>query len=428
MVWWPRGRQYGASAVSRLLAVQVTGREAVVVLCSRDRRRGDRLWGALPPMPVVAPWWPEAWDVVEAVRQRFGIDVTVLRLLTTSRLRMPGGTVSYLAEINPAADLSELPLTPWTAGDPLAPEPLRQSWAHPDGPRRLVAWAQDRLAAAGIALRGVPEQRKTWNLSTLWRLPTERGPVWLKAVPDFFAHEGALMQRLGPAVTPEVYAAEPGRLLLADAPGDNMETRGPALAPMVDLLTGVQAGWADRIQDLLALGVPDRRLAAEIPRIEQVVGEYEAGLDATDRADLERLLAGLATRATAIADCGVPETLTHGDFHPGNVRGQNGRFLIMDWGDSCISHPMTDELAFTRPLDPADRESAADWFMTAWRGLVPGCEPERAAELLLPLSPLIGAVAYAEFVRQIEPDERIYHIDDVCDHLTIAAAEYRARQ
>lgn len=408
-----------------LRSVQAAGREAVVVLCSHERRGGDRLWGALPPMPVVAPWWPEVWDVVEAVKQRYGIDVTVLRLLTTSRPRMPGGTVSYLAEVSPVADLSRLPLTAWTAADPLAHEPLRQSWAHPDGPRRLVAWARDSLEAAGIALRGKAEQRKTWNLSTLWRLPTDRGTVWLKAVPHFFAHEGALMERLGPAVTPQVHAAEPGRLLIADAPGDNMDTSGPTLAPMVDLLTGVQADWAGRIDELVDIGLPDRRLTSEMPRIERVVGEYEARLGAADRADLQRLLAGLDARVAAIADCGVPETLTHGDFHPGNVRGQDGRFLVMDWGDSCISHPMTDELAFTRRLAPSDRESAADWFMTAWRGLVPGCEPERAAELLRPLSPLIGAVSYAEFVRQIEPDERIYHDDDVPDHLAIAAAEYR---
>lgn len=380
----------------------------------------------MPPMPVVAPWWPEAWDVVDGVWQRYGIDVTVLRVLTTSRPRMPGGTVSYLAEVSPAADLSRLPLTAWTENDPLAHEPLRQAWAHPDGPRRLVAWAQDRLKAAGIALHGVAEQRKTWNLSTLWRLPTERGTVWLKAVPDFFAHEGALMERLGPAVTPRVYAAEPGRLLIADAPGDNMDTRGPTLAPMVDLLTGVQLDWAGRVDELLDIGLPDRRLTSEIPRIERVVSEYEARLGATDRADLQRLLAGLDARVAAIADCGVPETLTHGDFHPGNVRGQDGRFLVMDWGDSCVSHPMTDELAFTRRLDPSDRKSAADWFMSAWRRLVPGCEPERSAELLRPLSPLIGAVSYAEFVRQIEPDERIYHNDDVAEHLNQAAAEYRA--
>ena len=403
-------------------------RAAVVVLCSGDVEAGDRLWGALPSLQVAVPWWPEVWDVVEAVQRQFGIDITVLRLLTTSQPRMPGGTVSYLAEVSPQADLSALPLTAWSGDDPLDPQPLRQSWAHPDGPRRLVAWAQDQLQAAGIGILGAPEQRKTWNLSTLWRLPTDHGPVWLKAVPDFFTHEGALMKRLGPEVTPYVHAAEPGRLLIADAPGDNMDTSGPMLAPMVDLLTGVQAQWASRIDDLFALGLPDRRLSAEIPRIERVVDQYGALLHAADRHELHRLVDGLGARVTSIADCGVPETLTHGDFHPGNVRGggRHGRVLIMDWGDACVSHPMTDELAFTRRLEPSDRASAAGWFMKAWQDLVPGCEPERAAQLLRPLSALIGAVTYADFVRHIEPDERIYHAEDVVEHLASAAAESRA--
>ena len=411
--------------------MQASGREAVVVLCSHDRVRGDHLWGALPPLPVVAPWWPEAWDVVAAVRDRYGIDVTVLRLLATTRSRMPGGTVSYLAEVSPAEDLSGLPLTAWSAPegsapDPLADVPLRQFWARPDGPRRLVAWAQDRLTEAGIALIGVPEQRKTWNLSTLWLLPTERGPVWLKAVPDFFAHEGALMERLGPAVTPYVYAAEPGRLLIADVPGDNMDTHGPTLEPMVELLTRVQSEWMDRVDTMFALGLPDRRLAAELPRIERVVAEYESWLDDADRADLHRLVDGLPDRIDAIGRCGVPETLTHGDYHPGNVRGRHGQFLIMDWGDSSVSHPLTDELAFTRRLPAADRAAAAGWFTAAWQARIPGCEPDRAAELLRPMSPLIAALTYAEFVRQIEPDERVYHVDDVPEHLVVAVGEYRA--
>ncbi len=402
-----------------------------MVLCSHDPVRGDRLWGALPPLPVVAPWWPEAWDVVAAVRERYGIEMTVLRLLATSRSRMPGGTVTYLAEVSPVADLSGLPLTEWSApelsaSDPLADEPLRQSWARPDGPRQLVAWAQDRLTEAGVALSGAPEQRKSWNLSTLWLLPTDRGAVWLKAVPDFFAHEGPLMARLGPTVTPNVFAAEPGRMLIADASGDNMDTHGPTLEPMVELLTRVQSEWMDRVDTLFALGLPDRRLAAELSRIEQVVADYESWLDAAERADLHRLVDGLPERVDAIDRCGVPETLTHGDYHPGNVRGRPGQFLIMDWGDSSVSHPMTDELAFTRRLPAEDRALAADWFTTAWQALVPGCEPDRAAELLRPLSPLVAAVTYAEFVRQIEPDERVYHVDDVPEHLVVAVAEYRA--
>ena len=153
------------------------------MLCAHDRRGDDRLLGALPPVPVVAPWWPEAWDVVEAVRQRFGIDVTVLRLLTASRPRMPGGTVSYLAEVDAATDRSELPLTAWTDSDPLAPEPLRQSWAHPDGPRRLVAWAHDRLEAAGIAVRGKARARSRAARRTAWAsLRVGWRPRWSAAV------------------------------------------------------------------------------------------------------------------------------------------------------------------------------------------------------------------------------------------------------
>ena len=37
--------------------------------------------GRLPPVPVATPWWPEAEPVVAAVRERSGIDVTILRLL-----------------------------------------------------------------------------------------------------------------------------------------------------------------------------------------------------------------------------------------------------------------------------------------------------------------------------------------------------------
>src|SRR5688500_12202783 len=39
--------------------------------------------GALPPYEVPMPYWPEVSDVVDVARRRFGIQVTVLRLLAT---------------------------------------------------------------------------------------------------------------------------------------------------------------------------------------------------------------------------------------------------------------------------------------------------------------------------------------------------------
>jgi Ser/Thr protein kinase RdoA (MazF antagonist) len=42
-------------------------------------------------------------------------------------------------------------------------------------------------------------------------------------------------------------------------------------------------------------------------------------LDPPQRAAIDRLTAGLESRFDEIDRCGLPNTLVHGDFHPGNV-------------------------------------------------------------------------------------------------------------
>lgn len=41
-----------------------------------------------------------------------------------------------------------------------------------------------------------------------------------------------------------------------------------------------------------------------------------------------RLVDGLDARFVALYPCGVPDTLMHGDFHPGNFRS-DGRSLVL---------------------------------------------------------------------------------------------------
>src|SRR5690348_16708364 len=55
--------------------------------------------GTLPPFEVETPWWPEAGDVVEAARRRYGITITVLRIVGSERPAPPGGAVTYLAQV-----------------------------------------------------------------------------------------------------------------------------------------------------------------------------------------------------------------------------------------------------------------------------------------------------------------------------------------
>ena len=225
--------------------MQGTGRLASVVLV----HRGEVL-GLLPPVALEMPWWPEAHDLVAAVRERDGIEITVLRLLQTRSDRIAGGEVSYLAETDrpPSASLADWP------GDPLADHPLRQVWARPGGPAEILGWAEERLADRGLTRTGPAEQMRTWNLSTLWRIPTDEGLIWLKAVPDFFAHEGAVIDWIGAPVAPRLIDFATGRALMADiAGGANHELQDPAaLRPMVRLLTDLQQRALDRLDELAA--------------------------------------------------------------------------------------------------------------------------------------------------------------------------------
>lgn len=69
------------------------GRTATVVLVQRGE-----VVGALSPVVLQMPWWPEAHDLVAAVQERDGIEITVLRLLGATSDRGAGGQVRYLAE------------------------------------------------------------------------------------------------------------------------------------------------------------------------------------------------------------------------------------------------------------------------------------------------------------------------------------------
>ena len=138
---------------------------------------------------------------------------------------------------------------------------------------------------------------RTWNLSTLWRIPTAAGLIWLKAVPDFFAHEGAVIDWIGAPVAPRLIDFAPGRALLADiAGGADHDVRDPAvLQPMVRLLTGLQQRALDRLDELAAIGVPDRRLGTMLPRITAWSSSGVAAGSA-ERRSLDALVAGLPAR------------------------------------------------------------------------------------------------------------------------------------
>ena len=105
------------------------------------------------------------------------------------------------------------------------------------------------------------------------------------------------------------------------------------------------------------------------------------------------------------------------------MAGRPDGYVILDWGDSFLGHPLIDELAFTERFSPSGQQAAREWFVADWARIVPGSDPPRAARLLEPMVSLLAAVMYANFCRDIEPDERIYHASDALRMLRAAATQ-----
>jgi hypothetical protein len=369
------------------------------------------VFGALPQFQVSTPWWQDVEPVVMAARKLHAMDVTVLRVLQAERQLPPGGVVTYLAEV-----AHPVSAKPWHGA--LDEHPLRMPWARPGGPAADVAWAASVLARRGMPTIGPAQQVRSWNLSSLWRLPVAGQTAWLKCIPPFFAHEGPMLEQLQGGPVPTLIAHDHQRLLLAEIPGEDLyDAPVPRLLEMVPLLVGLQREWLDRTDELVGLGLPDWRAPALVPAIARLVERIGPQLTADDRTALDGLVTGLPDRFADVASCGVPDTLVHGDFHPGNFRGDATSLVMLDWGDSGVGHPLLDEPAFLDRVPTDAVDTVRRRWHAEWTRAVSGSDPDRASRLLRPVAAARQALIYQTFLDGIEPSEHPYHAADPADWL-----------
>jgi hypothetical protein len=205
--------------------------------------------GRTGALPVATSDWNHVEPVNEVLEALLGVRTSVLRLISVENGgMMRGGLVTYHVEAHGEPDRTKL--HPATEPEPDAPN--RLPYARLGGPAELIEWADVEIERTGPAV-----QVRTWNLSTVHRLPTANGPVWLKAIPSFFADEGAVIKMVAahdPTLVPEVIASAPRRVLLGDAPGDKC---WPIRPEHVDLIV---PRWV-AVQNALA-GAPQIRPTA----------------------------------------------------------------------------------------------------------------------------------------------------------------------
>ncbi|MFE6055796.1 phosphotransferase family protein [Kitasatospora sp. NPDC056446] len=397
-----------------------------------DLTHGEEYFGPLGPFTADSPWWSAVDEVAAGAAELAGVPVLVARLVD-GRSATPGsgGRVRYHAEaLERPRRLDPRPPDGDTAAR-LAPAEHRAAWASPGGLREALAWAETALARAGRPQAGPARQVRTWNLSGLFRLPTASGAdAWLKTTtPAFNAAEGEVIALFGgvdPTLVPAVLAADPaaGRLLLDHVPGEDCWGPGPeTVAEVVPRLVAAQAALADG--RAARAGLRDRtprtlpaRLSALLDRLPE-----ETDLTAAELAAVRELVAELPCLIAELAACGLPETVLHGDFHPGNWRSDGDRpATVVDYADACLGHPALDGLRPRAFLAPEAWRHHAEVWTAAWRRHAPGSDPARALELAEPLHHLSYALRYQEFLDHIEPSERPYHEGDPAAELRAALA------
>jgi hypothetical protein len=195
-----------------------------------------------------------------------------------------------------------------------------------------------------------------WGSVSRVRVPA--GVVWFKTCAPVQAFEPRLTAALAgrrPDLLPEVLAHDEERawLLLGDA-GEPLGFGG-RLEPWLAVLpryAELQRGEAAHAAEHLAGGVPDRRLAT-FPELYEAMLAHELPVGDRELMRLEAFAPRFAQLAGELASHGLRETIQHDDLHGANVYRSDGGLRILDWGDSCVSHPfLTSFVTFLHLEEP----------------------------------------------------------------------------
>jgi len=264
-------------------------------------------------------------------------------------------------------------------------------WTQPEWISGAQQWIEQALRQAGERVSGPIEQPHIRPWATVMRVPTNGGICFFKAAMPELAFEPALTLALAatsPNCMPVVLAADTARgwMLTRDA-GTSLRgiLKEPddlrMLDPVLPLLAELQMAWANREDELLAMGVPDHRLATLPQRFERLAANRDVLMvgqpDGLNEAQYERLLAARARYAgicARLGGYGIPQSIHYDDMHSSNVflrAGENGtrRVTFSDWGDSSVGHPFFSMLIFLRSM--ADLMNLPDEAAETPEGLPP---------------------------------------------------------
>jgi len=301
-------------------------------------------------------------------------------------------------------------------------------WYDPNWQKQSRAWIRTEASRHSIQLTGEIEQPHAYAWSTVMRVTSSEGRLFFKATAPETVYEAALTQKLAgwyPDSMPELIAVDVGDgwMLMRDG-GQPLRA---SIRPTQDIkpwervnrrYAELQIGLAEHVPEILALGIPDHRLAA-LPRLfSQFVAEkdclmidQEKGLTSAEYEQLHGLMPRFEQMCNGLAAFGIPESLNHGDFHDGNVLLKDGRITFFDWGDANVTHPFVslrtlfvsieialqlDDYAFTPEM-----AGLLDLYLEPWQKFASKSDLLTAYQLSKPVASIVKALAWHQTISRL---------------------------
>lgn len=290
-------------------------------------------------------------------------------------------------------------------------------------------WVETALAENGLRRTGrfEPPHMRPWSL--VLPAPTSGGRVYFKATAPSMHFEAALVRRLStrfPEYLPELLAVEEdeGWFLSLDG-GEVLRARRStgtvgAWEAVLDAYAKIQTACAGDDDELLALGLPDRRPSALPANFREVLLEPRLlclgdprGLTGAELRALEEFAPRFDDLCARLARSSLPASLDHGDLHDGNIFFQAGRPAFFDWGDAALAHPF-----FSLTINIVDLEKpfvldeGSPWFerlrdryLGRWPTYASPDELQAAFRLARRIGPFVSVLRWRQALGSLPPGE-----------------------
>jgi hypothetical protein len=411
----------------RLVVLRKNGAEILVA--------SERAPFALPCVEV--PRWERlAENLIEAVRKRYGISTICLftpeRSGTSTHEESPlyqvietregEGAISSGMDWLPLdsisshafADEQDLVTIADTVRqiDDFESGKATGAFGRPGWMEELFAWVQREIEPYGLCLTGNLRQLNASTTFSLVRLETNGQAVWFKAVGEPNLREFSIsiaLARLFPGYVPTVIATRPawngwltmefaGAMLNEVSVPSPWERTAGTLADLQIASVGkgrelLRAGCRDlRVSSLLALVHPFIDLMSQLMKNQPKVPPHILGDE-----ELCRLGEQIREALSAQAQIGLPDTLGHLDFNPGNILYSAAQCIFLDWAEAYVGPPfltfqyLLEHLRQRASHADIDPQRLADSYATTWLSVL---SPSQCAATQK-MTPLLAVFATA---------------------------------